>query len=343
MKVKLAESTMILVTGATGHIGNVLVRELLGRGERVRVLIRPGKEPVSLLGLGIEIVQGDILDLDSLKRAMDGTDIVYHLAAKVSILPGSDPQVERVNVEGTRNVISAARHAKIRRLIYASSIYAMRIPVEGLVDETCPFDPDHARGEYDRSKAAASLEVQKAVGDGLDAVILCPTAVTGPYDFQHSEAGRAIRLYMQTGLNFYIDGAYDFADVRDVAQGFILAAEKGRRGETYILGGDRLTVREVAELIGRVAGGWHTGICLPDWVADLAAEVLPLFSDDPLVTPYSLGAVRSNSHISHDKAARELGYHARPARQAIIDAIRWLQAEANPIAGPTENTIEAAI
>jgi dihydroflavonol-4-reductase len=324
---------MDLVTGATGHIGNVLVRSLLERGRKVRALVRPGKHPLALQDLNVELAPGDVLDPDSLARAMQGVDVVHHLAARISVAAGPDPETERVNLEGTRNVITAARRTGIRRLVYASSIYALRIPAGGLVDESCPFDPQQARGAYDRSKAAASLEVQQAAAAGLDAVLVCPTAVTGPFDFQTSEAGRGVLYNLPPGVKFIVDGAYDFVDVRDVAHGFILAAEKGRRGETYILGGDRLTVREVAEAVWEAAGGWHVGVHLPNWVASLAAEILPVILDDPIVTPYSLAAVRSNSRINHARAARELGYKPRPARQAIVDAVHWWRETAGSPAG----------
>ena len=176
---------------------------------------------------------------------------------------------------------------------------------------------------------SASLAVQRAVADGLDAVIVCPTAVTGPYDFHDSEAGRAIRFYMRPGLKFYVKGAYDFMDVRDAARGFILAAGKGRRGETYILGGDRLTVREVAQMVWDAAEGWHAGIEVPlrmaYWIADLITFFGNLTSTTPFFTRYSLDAVGSNSHISHARAMRELGFRPGPARQAVTDAVRWFQ------------------
>ncbi len=332
---------MQLVTGATGHIGNVLVRQLLEGGQSLRALVRPGKIPIALEGLDVEIAPGDVLDADSLVRAMEGVEVVYHLAAKISLASGPDSETERVNLEGTRNVLAAAGATGVRRLVYASSVYALRLPETGTVDESLPFDPAQARGAYDRSKAAASLEVQNAAAAGLEAVIVCPTAVAGPYDFQVSEAGGGILYNMRPGFKFTVDGAYDFVDVRDVAHGFILAAERGRSGETYIFGSSRLTVREVAECIWEAAGGWHVGFRLPDWVADLAADVLPLFVDDPLVTPYSLEAVRSNSLVSHDKAMRELGFCPRPARQAILEAVRWWQ-ERLGLPGPVPETIARA-
>ncbi len=333
---------MHLVTGANGHIGNVLVRQLLARGEEVRAFVRPNANLMALEGLEVEIFPGNLLDVETLARALRGVDVVYHLAARISLAPGPDPETERVNLEGTRALLTAARQTSIRRFVYASSIYAMRIPVEGLVDESCPFDPEHARGAYDRSKAAASLEVQKAAAEGLDALLVCPTAVIGPYDFRPSEAGRGILYNLPPGVKFYVDGAYDFVDVRDVAHGFILAAEKGRSGGTYILGGDRLTVREAAETIWEAAGGWHAGVRVPDLLADLAAAVLSVFSDDPLVTPYSLAAIRSNSRISHAKATRELGYNPRPARQAVAAAAQWFL-QRNVEAGRVEIPLEAAV
>ncbi|MGD0750024.1 MAG: NAD-dependent epimerase/dehydratase family protein [Anaerolineales bacterium] len=321
---------MNLVTGATGHIGNVLVRELLAGGQGVRALVRSGKMPPALAGLDAEIVPGDVLDEDSLERAMRGVSLVYHLAARISLATWPDRETERVNLEGTNNVISAMRRSGATRLVYASSVYALRKPANGFrIDETQPFDVLHCLGAYDRSKARASLAVQSAVADGLDAVIVCPTAVTGPYDFQNSEAGRAIRLYMQPGLKFTVKGAYDFIDVRDAADGFILAAENGRRGETYILSGDRLTVREVVHLVWQATQGWHANLEVPLWLAYWVAGLMPFYANltntQPIFTRYSLDAICSNSHFSHAKATRELGFQARPASQVITDAVRWFQ------------------
>ncbi|HTX92215.1 MAG TPA: NAD-dependent epimerase/dehydratase family protein [Anaerolineales bacterium] len=341
---------MNLVTGATGHIGNVLVRELLGRGERVRVLVRPGRMHRALRGLDVEIAPGDVLDTASLKRATRDIQVVYHLAARISLETGPDPETEQVNHRGTLNVIEAARHSNIRRLVYASSIYALHKPPDGVpIDEGQPFDALNCQGAYDCSKARASLAVQRAVADGLDAVIVCPTAVTGPYDFHDSEAGRAIRLYMRPGMRFYIDGGYDFIDVRDAAQGFILAAEKGRSGETYILSGDRMTVRDVARTVWAATGRGSAGLHIPLGLAYMAADVLPFICEltggRPFFTRYSLDAICSNSHISHAKASRELGFEPRPARQAVLDAVGWLRENTLLEAGKlaAESKIEAAV
>ena len=321
---------MNLVTGATGHIGNVLVRELLAGGQPVRALVRPGTMPHALAGLDVEIVPGDVLDSDSLVRAMRGVSQVYHLAARISLAAGPDTETERVNLEGTNNVIAAMRRSGAARLVYASSVYALRRPANGSpIDESQPFDELQCLGAYDSSKALASLAVQRAVADGLDAVIVCPTAVTGPYDFHNSETGRAIRMYMRQGPKFTVKGAYDFIDVRDAAYGFILAAALGRRGETYILSGDRLTVREMVQTIWQAAHGWHANLEAPLWLAYLVAGLMPLYAEltgtQPIFTRYSLDAISSNSHFSHARATRELGFQPRPALQAVEDAVRWFK------------------
>ena len=338
---------MNLVTGATGHIGNVLVRELLAGGQRVRALVRPGKMPPALAGLDVEIIPGDVLDKNSLERAMQGVNLVYHLAARISLADGPDPETERVNLAGTHNVIAAMHQSGAARLVYASSVYALRAPANGTpIDESQPFDALRCRGAYDCSKARASLAVQSAVADGLDAVILCPTAVTGPYDFHNSEAGRAIRLYMQPGLKFTVKGAYDFVDVRDAALGFILAAGRGRRGETYILGGERLTIREMAQLVWQATPGWHANLQVPLWLAYWVAGLMPFYAKltgtQPIFTRYSLAAVGSNSHISHARASRELGFQPRPARQAVLDAVRWFQQEPDAADFPIPTTLPKA-
>jgi DNA-binding MarR family transcriptional regulator len=190
----LGGKPMIAVTGPTGHIGNVLVRELLKRGERVRALVLPGEDLTPIQGLDTEMVEGDILDLDSLIRAFEGVDAVYHLAGVISIVPGEWDRLYKVNVVGTQNVIRACSACGVRRLVYASSIHAFAEPSPGVTfDETSPFDPGKLSMEYDRSKAMATLEVLEAVEKGLDAVVACPTGVMGPYDYRLSEMGRLIR------------------------------------------------------------------------------------------------------------------------------------------------------
>lgn len=319
---------MNLVTGATGHIGNVLVRRLLERGERVRALVWRGEDTSSIRDLDLERVEGDVLDPASLAAALEGVDTVYHLAGLISIMPGRQPFIWKVNVEGTRNVLEAARRAGIRRLVYTSSIHAIKRAPHGVeMDESLGFDPNNPYGEYDRSKAAASLEVQNAAQTDLDAVIVCPTGVIGPYDFRGSEMGEVIRSAAEAKPMFYVEGAYDFVDVRDVADGLVAAAKRGRRGESYILSGNKITVRYLLETVREVTGRAFASIKIPFSLAEFAAKFTPWYYQrtkaKPRFTPYSLEVLQSNANISHAKAARELGYRPRPVIETIADTVRW--------------------
>jgi dihydroflavonol-4-reductase len=321
---------MNLVTGATGHIGNVLVRKLVAAGEAVRVLILPGEDTSALQGIPVEQVTGDVLDPPSLKRAMQGVARVFHLAGIISILPGKDPIVRRVNVEGTRNVLAAAMASGVGRLLYTSSIHAIqRAPAGVRIDERLPFDPENSAGEYDRSKAEASLAVLDAARRGLDTVIVCPTGVIGPHDYRHSELGQLILDCVNEKTQFYVDGAYDFVDVRDVADGMIRAADKGRSGETYILGGEQLSVRKIIDVLWDLTGRRFARIYIPFSIARFAARFTPLIyihrKIKPRFTSYSLATLRSNSDISHAKAAVELGYNPRSLLETIADTVDWFR------------------
>lgn len=319
---------MILVTGAAGHIGNVLVRELVDRGERVRALILPGEDTRSLYGLDIEIVVGNVLDPESLDRAARGVDIVYHLAGLISILPDKNDLMWQVNVEGTRNVLAAAKKAGVRRLVHTASIHALSRNWIGKINEEVPFDPDATAGGYDRTKAAASLLVLEAVKDGLDAVIVCPTGVIGPHDYRGSEMGDLIKDWLRKKLNFLVKGAYDFVDVRDVVQGQILACERGRSGEVYILSGWQIKVLELKQLVQNVIGKRISTITLPMWLAKFGAKFMPFYYKitrrRPRFTDYSLETLQSNSDVSSDKAQTELGYKPRELKITIKDTVDWL-------------------
>ncbi|NPV55798.1 MAG: SDR family oxidoreductase [Anaerolineae bacterium] len=319
---------MILVTGAAGHLGNVLVRELLDRGEKVRALVLPGEDTTAIDGLAIERVDGNVLDLESLRRAMDGVDLVYHMAAIVAITPGQEARLWQVNVDGTRNVIQACLEKGVRRLVYTSSIHALARPPEGVtIDESLPFDTNNPAGDYDRSKAAASLEVLAAIRKGLDAVIVCPTGVVGPHDYRWSEMGHMVLDWMSHRLHVMIDGAFDFVDVRDVAWGHVLAAQHGRTGEVYILSGERITILKIKELVQELVGIHSPSLQLPYTLARFFTNFTPLWyrltRTRPRFTSYALETIISNSVISYDKAGRELGYRARSLRDSLSDTIRW--------------------
>jgi dihydroflavonol-4-reductase len=318
----------VLVTGATGHIGNVLVRQLVKTGEKVKVLLLPSEDDLPLRGLDVEIVRGDVCNVDSMVQSFKGVDTVYHLAGIISISSGHDEILDRVNVKGTQNVIAACTANNVNRLVYTSSIHALNEPPHGtVIDESCHPDPHHVLGEYAKCKARATLEVKKAVHRGLDAVIVCPTGVIGPYDFRISEMGQLILDFTRKRLKAYIDGAYDFADVRDVARGMQLAGKKGRKGETYILSGEQVSIKDLMGMLQDITGIKAPSYKVPSWLARTAGLVAPLYyrliKSKPLFTTYSIDVLASNSLVTSQKARIELGYRSRPARESIVDAVYW--------------------
>ena len=320
---------MIAVTGGTGHIGNVLVRELVARGEQVRVLALPTEDTRPLDGLPIEIVPGDVLNSHSLEVAFSGADLVYHVAGLVSSFPWQEQSVDRVNVQGTSNVLSACEKAGVRRLVYTSSIHSLVEPPHGaVIDESCGFDPDRSRGGYDKSKAIASIQVLQAVERGLDAVIVCPTGVIGPFDFRVSIMGRVLLDLARNSLWAIPDGGYNFVDVRDVAIGHILAAEKGKPGEVYILAGECISVADLARMVDELHGRRpRFRLRVPAWltrvVAHVSTAICLSFRVKSRITKYSVETLLSNCNISNAKARRELGYTSRSLRDSVWDSIRW--------------------
>ena len=321
---------MNLITGATGHLGNVLIRQLLERGQKVRAFVLPNDNLTPIQGQDVEIFYGNVLDPASIESALQGVDVAYHLAAMITIMPGKNEKVQRVNVEGTRNMLAAVKKAGVRRFIYTSSIHAIQRAPHGVtIDETLPYDPNNPYGAYDTSKAQASLLVEQAARDGLDAVLICPTGVIGPYDFRVSLLGSWFLSYWNNRPVQYFEGGYDYVDVRDVATGMIAAAEKGRRGESYLLSGAYLSNQDLVETGRRLVGGTYKLLKLPLTLIHFLAQILPHYyrisKKSPLLTPYSIEVLQSNSAISHAKAARELGYNPRPLVDSLRDALTWFK------------------
>ncbi|MBL0343816.1 NAD-dependent epimerase/dehydratase family protein [Candidatus Villigracilis affinis] len=319
---------MWLVTGATGHVGNVLVRKLLERGEQVRALILPGESREAIHGLNVEAVEGDVLDLDSVFESMHGIKGIFHLAGVISIMPGPNAFVRKVNVDGTKNILRAAQEMNIRKLVYTSSIHAIQRVEDDVIDESVPYDMKNPYGAYDRSKAEATLEVLNAAQTGLEAVVACPTGVIGPYDFRGSMMGAVIHDAATAKPSLYVDGAYDFVDVRDVADGLISAAENGKRGESYILSGQKISIRYLLETVREITGKHFFQMKIPFDLARFAAMFTPMYyrfaNATPRFTPYSLEVLQSNSNISHAKASRELGYSPRTLYESIKDTVKWI-------------------
>lgn len=308
-------------------MGNVLVRKLLEHREKVRALILPGESRESISGLKVEAFEGDILNLDSVFESLRGIKGIFHLAGVISIMPGPNLLVRKVNVEGTKNILRAAMEKGIEKLVYTSSIHAIQRVEDGVIDERVPYDMNNPYGAYDRSKAEATLEVLNAARCGLEAVVACPTGVIGPYDFRGSMMGAVIHDAAVAKPALYVDGAYDFVDVRDVADGLISAAENGKRGESYILSGQKISVRYLLETVREITGKHFFQMKIPFDLAKFAAMFTPMYyrfaKETPRFTPYSLEVLQSNSNISHAKATRELGYSPRSLYESIKDTVKW--------------------
>lgn len=319
---------MVLVTGATGHVGNVLVRELLSRNEKIRALVYPGEETRSLDGLAVEKMEGDILDPETARRAVRGVNRVFHLAGLIAIDTEHDALVNQVNVEGTRNIAGAARDQNVEKFVYVSSIHAFaRRTDQQVIDESFPFDPDNPAGVYDRSKAKASILVRDLVESGLNAVIVCPTGVIGPSDYRHSELGSTVASWTRPIPQIMIEGSFDFVDVRDLAHGLVLASLHGRVGETYILSGSYIRMRDLCKGVQKAAGVKLPCVVVPTWLARGAVRVLAqrrrVTGKRSSITLYSIETVQDSLPVSRRKAENELGYSARPISESIRDTVTW--------------------
>lgn len=321
----------VAVTGASGRIGNVVVRQLLEKGHEIRVLSR--QSPRSLHGLPLEWVQGELLDPGSLQGLMQGCEVVIHLAALISVRGPMGGRVQRTNLEGTRAVLEAAEACGLRRAICFSSIHAFeQHPQAETLDETRPLALQ-SRMAYDRSKAAAlAYSLQFAREHKLEVLALCPTSVIGPFDFAPSMSGRMLIDFYKQKIPMLTGGGFDWCDVRNVAAAAVSALEKGRSGEAYLLGGTYLTVLELSQLVGKITGKPTPGRMrvAPDWLLRLALPLIHLYAwttgAEPLYTAEALDTLLEGCRdVSSEKAVRELGYAPNPIEKTIADAYSWFE------------------
>jgi dihydroflavonol-4-reductase len=319
---------IIAVTGANGHVGANLCRELLHKGHNVRALSHNHDQ--ALRSLPIEIVKGDMLDLNSLLRLTDGAEVIFHLAARISISGDPDGMVGRINHEGTRNILKAARQCNIKRFIHFSSIHAFRQhPVDKPLDENRPLVEQDGFA-YDRSKAAGERCVMEAAKNGLDALVLSPTAIIGPADWEPSLTGKAVIDMCNQNIPALVPGGYDWVDVRDVVDSAISAIEHGRSGEKYLLSGHWHSLREFSEFVGDHFGNRTVRMILPTWAARFGLPFISLYSrlsgTKPLYTSESLTIISEGSRmISCGKAMQELGHRPRPVSETVRDLINWFR------------------
>ena len=316
------------VTGASGHLGANLVRTLISRGWKVRALVHCDTH--ALEGLPVEQIPGNILDEESLNQAFKGVDVVFHLAARISVIRWDRKQVETINIAGVQHVVNACITAGVKRLVHTSSFHArIQEPLDEPLDEYRPLVDSGNYPPYNLSKAAGEKMVQAAVIKGLDAIIIIPAGMIGPYDFQPSHFGSTLLAMARGKLPVIIDAGLDWVDTRDVADAMINACELAKGGEKYILGGHWANLIDIARQVSRITGTGPPKIVLPLWLAKPSAPLVSALDrirhKRPLFTSISIKELESNRNISHVKASKELGYEPRPLQDTITDTIDWFK------------------
>ena len=336
---------LVVVTGAAGHLGATLVRALCARRQEVRALVHRDRR--ALDGLDVEIASGDVTDKDSLQRAFAGADMVYHTAAYISILAGERQRLEEVNVHGARNVVKACLRSGVRRLVHVSSIEVLEgRPFNTPVDESRPLiqtgigSPENASGRpgaavcgdsspYACSKAAGERRVREGMARGLDAVILYPSAIIGPYDYRQGFPNAGLLSICEGRLWALVEGGFNWVDVRDVVEGVLRAGDQAPAGARYILSGHWASLHELAELARDITGAPVPRLVFPMWMARIgapfAAAASHLAGRRPLYTSEALRPLAGNGNFSHARATRELGYQPRDLQETIMDTVQWFE------------------
>lgn len=320
-----------LVTGATGFVGSAVARCLSARGHALRLLVRRGNDRRNIEGLDAELAEGDLVDADSLARAVAGCRYVVHVAADYRIWVPDPAAMRRANVEGTRALMRAALGAGVERVVYCSSVAALGLTGDATpADERTPVSRDAVVGAYKLSKFDAERIVSELVkAEALPAVIVNPAAPVGPRDVKPTPTGRMIADAAAGRMPAYVDTGLNIVHVNDVAEGHALALEHGVVGQRYILGGDNLTMAALLALVDDVMGRAQRRVRLPVgllWPLALGCEaVARIGGGEPMVTRDHLRMARKTMFFSSAKATAELGYRPQPARRAIADAIAWLR------------------
>ena len=318
-----------LVTGSTGFVGSHVARQLVAAGDRVRVLVRPSSKLRALDGLPVERVEGDLRDRPSLDRAMTGVRRVFHVAADYRLWTKAPEEIYESNVEGTRRLFESAAQAGVERIVYTSTVATIAVPGH---DATLPNEETHATldqmiGHYKRSKLLAEVEAIKAAKAGVPVVIVNPTAPVGPGDWKPTPTGRIVVDFLNGKMPAYVDTGLNLAAVEDVAAGHLLAAEKGRIGERYILGCRNMTLKQILEALAPIAGRRAPRVRLPHAFALAAGYADEWFSRlagrEPQIPVEGVKMSRHRMFVASDKAERELGYKPGSLEAALERAVRW--------------------
>ncbi len=322
----------VLVTGASGFVGSAVARCLIDAGFDVRVLMRPHSDRRNIKGLAVEVATGDLMDVTSLERALDGRRALFHVAADYRLWVRDPAPMFGANVDGTRHLMRASLAAGVERIVYTSSVATLGLRRDGqLADEDTPSTVADMIGAYKRSKFLAEAEVRRMIeDDGLPAVIVHPSAPVGPRDVKPTPTGRMILEAAMGRMPAYVDTGLNVVHVDDVARGHLLAFEKGVVGDRYILGGEDMSLKHILDEIAAITGRPAPRVRLPHNLilpVALVAEAWTRLSGggEPFVTVDGVRMAKKWMYFSSAKARRELGYGPRPARQALADAIAWFR------------------
>jgi len=315
----------VLVTGASGFLGWHVARALVERGYRVRALVRPGSR---VRELAVETVTGDLREADTLEAAVAGCEVVFHVAADYRLWAKDASGIYRSNVGGTRNLLAAAKRAGVRRVVYTSTVGTIGIPRGGqLGDEQTPVSIDQMAGDYKRSKFQAEQVALDFARGGLDVVIVNPTAPIGDHDVKPTPTGRIVLDFLLGRMPAFIDTGLNVVDARDVAEGHLLALERGRTGERYILGSENLTLAQILQRLAKIAGRKPPRFRLPYAVAYCAGVCSTAWAEvtgrPPRVPIEAVRMARKRMWVSDAKARRELGWNPAPAETALERAVEW--------------------
>ena len=320
-----------LVTGATGFLGSAVMLCLLKAGHEVRLLVRSNSDRRNIENLPVEISEGDLRDHHSLEKAVHGCDYLFHVAADYRLWVPDPQTMYDINVQGTKALIIAAANAGLKRIIYTSSVAALGLTTDGTpADEETPVTLEQINGHYKRSKYIAEQTVKVLINQHqLPVVIVNPSAPIGPRDIRPTPTGRIVLDTLHDKMPAYINTGLNIWHVDDIAHGHLLACEKGKTGERYILGGDNMTLLEVLDTLDEIIGQRKKRFSLPvnlmlpvAWCMEKIAMVT---HKEPRATQDSIRMAKKMMFFSSEKASRELGYQYRPARLALEDAVNWYQ------------------
>jgi dihydroflavonol-4-reductase len=320
----------ILVTGASGFVGSAVARSLLEAGYSVRALMRPSSTRFHLADLGLEYVEGDLRNQQSISAAMSGVDYLFHVAADYRLWARDRNEIFQSNVSGTRIIMEEAARAGVKRIVYTSSVATLKIPDDGSADETMPLPDGGGIGTYKRSKVAAERLVEAMVAErGLPVVIVNPSTPIGPRDVKPTPTGRIIIEAATGRMPAFLDTGLNLVHVDDVAAGHLLALRRGRVGERYILGGENMALADMLAIIAKLVGRRPPRLQLPRLplmpLAYAAEAVAQITGREPFVTVDGLKMAKYRMYFTAAKAERDLGFKARPAIEALEDAIRWFR------------------